>query len=154
MSEISLNTWSPSNDPTRIPEVRHNIRLIADACKTDLDGLAREAKSLDEKKKWVVREDLRLRKKVEEEADRKSSPDHIPCSFTYPHPVIARLQQVQLVSGEIHSKSKQLASDYEPSLESFDPLFQRLLDEFGREFVRYRLDEVVVAAIAPAVSFL
>ncbi len=71
MAEISLNSWSPSNDPTRIPEVRHNIRLITDACKSDFDGLAREAKSLDEKKKWVIREDARLRKNVEEEAERE-----------------------------------------------------------------------------------
>ncbi|KAF9047173.1 TFP11-domain-containing protein [Hymenopellis radicata] len=133
LAEISLNSWSPSNDPTRIPEVRHNIRLITDACKSDFDGLAREAKSLDEKKKWVIREDARLRKNVEEEAD-----------------LIARLQQVQLVSAEINTMSKELAGEYEPSLKSFDPLFERLL-EYEREFKRYRLDEIVVGAIAPVV---
>lgn len=71
LADISLNAWSPSNDPTRIPEVRHNIKLITDACKSDLDGLAREAKALQERKKFVVSEDARLRKKVEDEAERK-----------------------------------------------------------------------------------
>jgi tuftelin-interacting protein 11 len=71
LADVSLNSWAPSNDPTRIPEVRHNIRLITDACKSDLDGLAREAKVLTERKKWVVTEDARLRKKVEDEAERK-----------------------------------------------------------------------------------
>ena len=71
LADISLNAWSPSNDPTRIPEVRHNIKLITDACKSDLDGLAREAKALQERKKFIVLEDLRLRKKVEAEAERK-----------------------------------------------------------------------------------
>ena len=52
-----------------MPEVRHSLRLIADACKSDLDGLALEAKALEERKKWLVNEDLRLRKKVEEEAE-------------------------------------------------------------------------------------
>lgn len=68
MADLSLNAWAPSNDPTRIPEVRHNIRIIADTCKSDLDGLAREAKALEERKKWAVNEDSRLRRKLEEEA--------------------------------------------------------------------------------------
>ncbi|KAJ7625563.1 GC-rich sequence DNA-binding factor-like protein-domain-containing protein [Roridomyces roridus] len=134
LADVSLNTWSPSNDPTRIPEVRHNIRLIADACKNDLDGLAREAKALDERKKWIANEDARLRKKVEEEAD-----------------LIARLQQVQIVASEIDVKSKQLASEYEMSLEPFSPLFYKLVDQYSLEFEKYRLDEIVVAAIAPLV---
>ena len=71
LADISLNAWSPSNDPTRIPEVRHNVRLIADACKSDLDGLAREAKTLQERNKFVTVEDVRLRKKVNDEAQRK-----------------------------------------------------------------------------------
>jgi len=71
LADISLNSWSPSNDPTRIPEVRHNIRLIADACKSDLDGLAREAKALTERKSWITSEAARLWKKVDDEAERK-----------------------------------------------------------------------------------
>lgn len=75
LADVSLNSWSPSNDPTRIPEVRHNIRLIADVCKSDLDNLAREAKALAERKKWITTEDARLRKKVEDEAERKEASD-------------------------------------------------------------------------------
>ncbi|KAJ7203945.1 GC-rich sequence DNA-binding factor-like protein-domain-containing protein [Mycena haematopus] len=137
-----MNSWSPSNDLTRIPEVRHNIRLIAETCKTDLDGLAREAKALDERKKWVVHEEARLRKRVEEEAD---------CKSFFPIFLIARLQQVQIVAHEIDTKSKELASVYEASLEEFSPLVYKLVDQFSHEFERYRLDEIVVAAIAPLV---
>ena len=57
----------------RLPEIRHNLRLITESCKGDLDGLAREARALEERKKWVQQEDERLRKKVEEEAERKLS---------------------------------------------------------------------------------
>ncbi|KAK7056344.1 hypothetical protein VNI00_002898 [Paramarasmius palmivorus] len=134
LAEVSLNNWTPSIDPTRIPEIRHNVRLIAEACKTDLDGLAREAKSLEERKRFVTQEDLRLRKKVDEEAE-----------------LIARLQQVQLVASEIDSKAKEIGSLYEVSLEGFSPLFYKLMTEYEREFDKYRLDEVVVAAIAPLV---
>ncbi|KAK7049042.1 Tuftelin-interacting protein 11 [Favolaschia claudopus] len=134
LADISSNTWSPSNDRTRIPQVRHIIRLIADACKTDLDGLAREAKALDERKQWIVHEDARVRKKVQDGSD-----------------LIARLQQVQIVANEIDTKSKELASLYEVSLENFSPLSYKFVDQFSREFERYRLDEIVVAAIAPLV---
>jgi len=69
LAELSLASWTPSTDPTKIPEVRHNLRLITDACKGDLDGLAREAKTLEERKNWLVSEDIRLSKKVAEEAE-------------------------------------------------------------------------------------
>lgn len=58
-------------DPMRIPEVRHNLRLITEACKTDLDGLAKEAKAIADRKKWIHSEDPRLRRKVESEAERE-----------------------------------------------------------------------------------
>jgi tuftelin-interacting protein 11 len=78
LADVSSASWTPSTDPERIPEVRHNLHLIADVCKSDLDGLAREAKALEERKKWLVNEDLRLRKKVEEEAGCES----ISCFFS------------------------------------------------------------------------
>ena len=61
--------WTPTGDSMRIPEVRHNLRLIADACRVDLVGLAREAKALEDRRKWVEDEDPRLRRKVESEAE-------------------------------------------------------------------------------------
>lgn len=69
LSDISFNSWAPSNDPNRIPEVRHNIRLIADEAKADLDALAREARLLEHQKKQNLNEDTRLRKQVEVEAE-------------------------------------------------------------------------------------
>ena len=70
LADISLSSWTPSTDAMHIPEVRHNLCLIVDAAKGDLDGLAWEAKALEERKKWVRHEDARLRRKVEEEAER------------------------------------------------------------------------------------
>lgn len=71
LADVSLASWTPSTDPMRIPEVRHNLQLIAEACKTDLYGLAKEAKALADRKKWVQSEDPRLRRKVEDEAERE-----------------------------------------------------------------------------------
>lgn len=71
IADLSLASWTPTTEPMRLPELRHNLRLINEACKSDLDGLAREAKALGERKKWIHEEDLRLRKKVDEEAECK-----------------------------------------------------------------------------------
>jgi tuftelin-interacting protein 11 len=69
IADISTASWTPSTDPMRLPEVRHNLRLLVDVAKGDLNGLAREAKALKERKKWVEHEDDRLRKAVANEAE-------------------------------------------------------------------------------------
>ncbi|THH00608.1 hypothetical protein EW026_g1949 [Hermanssonia centrifuga] len=132
LADVSMASWTPTTDPMRLPELRHNLRLITETCKGDLDGLAREARTLEERKKWVRQEDERLRKKVQEEAE-----------------LIARLQQVNLVVDDISSQAKDMASMYESSLDAFSPNFEKLIGLYPNEFERYRLDEIVVAAISP-----
>jgi len=61
------------------------------------------------------------------------------------------MQQVRLVVDDIRTLSRQQASDYEASLEPFSSHFHKLLSQFPSEFNRYKLDEVVVASIAPIV---
>ena len=68
---MSLSSWTPTSDATRIPEVRHNLRLVVESTKGDLESLAREAKTLEARKKHLREEDARLRKKVKDEADRE-----------------------------------------------------------------------------------
>ncbi len=65
--------------------------------------------------------------------------------------VISRMQQAHLVIDEIQALSRQQAAVYEASLEPFSPHFDKLLSQFPSEFDKYRLDEVVVAAIVPIV---
>jgi tuftelin-interacting protein 11 len=62
------------------------------------------------------------------------------------------MQQINLVVDDINVQAKDLASVYEVSLDPFSPHFSKLLVQFPSEFDRYRLDEIVVAAIAPLVS--
>ena len=52
--------------------MRHNLRLIVETTTSDLVGLAREAKHVQQRKKKIQDEDQRLRKQIAEEADRKS----------------------------------------------------------------------------------
>ena len=74
LAEVSIASWTPSTDSTRIPEVRHNVRLIAEAAAGDLEGLAREAKEIQKRRLTVQGEEARLRKKINEEAERKLFP--------------------------------------------------------------------------------
>jgi tuftelin-interacting protein 11 len=62
------------------------------------------------------------------------------------------MQKINLVVNDINAQAKGLASVYELSLDPFSPHFSQLLTQFPTEFDRYRLDEIVVAAIAPLVS--
>ncbi|KAI0352110.1 TFP11-domain-containing protein [Trametes cingulata] len=134
LADVSMASWTPTTDPMRLPEIRHNLRLITESCRTDLDGLAREARALEERKRWIRAEDERLRRQVDEEAE-----------------LIARLQRVNIVVDEINTQSREAASTYEASLDPFTASFDKLLGQYAKEFDRYRLDEVVVAAIAPVV---
>jgi hypothetical protein len=65
---VSTASWIPSQEAERLPEIRHNLRLLVSSAKSDLDGLAREARILKQRKKWVRDEDVRLKKIVETEA--------------------------------------------------------------------------------------
>ena len=68
--------------------------------------------------------------------------------------VIARMQQMNIVVDEINVQAREASSMYEVSLECFSVAFDKLLGQHAKEFDRYRLDEVVVAAIAPVVCFM
>lgn len=74
IADVSVASWTPTSDATRIPEVRHNLRLVVESAKSDLEGLAREAKVLEARKRHLREEDVRLRRKIKDEADRERTP--------------------------------------------------------------------------------
>jgi tuftelin-interacting protein 11 len=65
--------------------------------------------------------------------------------------VIGRLQNINLVVDNIDKRVKSLTTTSD-SLEVFSDLFDELVNQFSKEFDKYRLDEVVVGAMAPTVS--
>jgi tuftelin-interacting protein 11 len=69
-----MASWTPSTDSTRLPEIRHNIRLITEATTRDLESLAREAKEIRKRRQTLQDEETRLKKKIDEEAERMSFP--------------------------------------------------------------------------------
>ncbi|KIR35065.1 tuftelin-interacting protein 11 [Cryptococcus deuterogattii MMRL2647] len=66
LSSLSLSTWTPSSDSTRLPELRHNLHLIVDAAKQDVSGLVKEGKKVHERRRWALREEEISRAKAEE----------------------------------------------------------------------------------------
>jgi tuftelin-interacting protein 11 len=143
----------------RLPELRHNLRMICDYVKNDLDALAREGASVKEKRSWLTREDQNLRHKVSEEAKSESgfvvTPPKEVIGLLESLPLlveIARLQRVHLLVDEVSSIAKTLSTSYEPSLEAFMKPFDQLMFEFAEEYKTYALDEVVVGALSPVVS--
>lgn len=64
--------------------------------------------------------------------------------------MILRLQCIHLVFDEMKVVS-QSTGDHEILLESFSPYIEKLIKEFAKEYDTYRLDEIVIAAIAPIV---
>jgi len=134
LAEVSNRaSWTPSTDPTRIPEIRHNIRLIVEMAASDVRGLAKEGKALQERKRYIVAEDTRLRKNVSNEAA-----------------LIERLQRVHLAVDDLAAVTKQLRGGGDDALAKLSPGIEKLVKEFSGEYERYGIDEVVVAALAPA----
>jgi tuftelin-interacting protein 11 len=134
LAEVSnMASWTPSTDPTRIPEIRHNVRLIVEIAASDVRGLAKEGKALKERKKYIGAEDTRLRKRVTDEAA-----------------LIERLQRVHLAVDELAAVTKQVHGGDNDALSKLSPGIEKLVKEFGTEDERYGIDEIMVAAIAPA----
>jgi tuftelin-interacting protein 11 len=146
LSQISSAgaSWTPSSESTRIPEIRHNLRLLVEMTQRDLQGLAREGKLVAEKKRQGKEEEKRTISRVKEEAD-----------------LIRRLEAVRIVCDELTKEARTLQhsgmdisdehiNENTPSpLQSLTPHVNRLLSDFAPEYDRYRLDELLVGAIAP-----
>ncbi len=152
MTELTTSPWGATNDPTRLPELRHNLRLIGDQAKGELDGLAAEAKVLQGRKKWVHDEDVRLRRVVRQEAERECQTFHkcdrlIVCSL-----VIERLQKMHIIADDLVSKANDQATSKATSLEHLSVPVMSLIQQYPDEYKTFHLDDIVVAAIAPVVS--
>lgn len=66
--------------------------------------------------------------------------------------VIQRLQKVHIIVDEITSTAKEVETMPNPTLQPFSLAVSNLLVDYSPEYEKYKLDEIVVAAIAPVVS--
>ena len=70
LSALSLSSWTPTGEAMQLPELRHNLRLIVDVAKGDVDALAKEGRSVNEKRRWAAREEEMAKQKVDEVTKR------------------------------------------------------------------------------------
>ncbi|KZT37727.1 TFP11-domain-containing protein [Sistotremastrum suecicum HHB10207 ss-3] len=134
LAELASVGWIPSQEPTHIPEVRHNMRLIANGCKSDLEKIAQEARLVDEAKKRLALEDKRLRDQADQEAE-----------------LISRLQALHLTVDELSEKARELEQLPVTTLDAFETVIEKLTTVNPKEYSSYHVDEIVVAALAPSI---
>lgn len=116
-----------------------------------MDSPERPKHSKIERNGWLPKiPDYAGRWKLRQNVSAKISRSRLP--RTENPLVIRRLQAVHLVVDDINARAKEIAqSDYEPTLDAFSAPIGKLLSEYSKEYDRYRLDEIVIAAIAPTV---
>lgn len=119
----------------QLPELRHNLRLIVDVAKGDVEALVKEGRSVHDRRRWAVREEELSRAKADNAQTR-----------------IARLQQIQRLVSEISQEASAQADMGGGSLDSLASDFENLLRDHKTEYRALKLDEVVVGAIAQVVS--
>nr|KIR84073.1 tuftelin-interacting protein 11 [Cryptococcus tetragattii IND107] len=130
LSSLSLSTWTPSSDSTRLPELRHNLHLIVDAAKQDVSGLVKEGKKVHERRRWALREEEISRAKAEEASTK-----------------ISRLKEIQEIVHTISNVTSQQTISSTPSLAPLSSSFELLLHKFQEEYQSLKLDDVIVGAI-------
>ncbi|PWN29916.1 TFP11-domain-containing protein [Jaminaea rosea] len=122
----------PTSDSMRLPELRHNLRLIAESSKNTLDGLAKEGTAILDKRRWLKRE--------QEESTRRS---------TKARQEIERLEKVLAVVKEIEAIGKKSMADASVGLADFDTAVAAIQSASKHGAQDMGLDEAVVGAIAP-----
>ncbi|CAO1621112.1 unnamed protein product [Sympodiomycopsis kandeliae] len=137
LSHALSNHPVPTSDTTQLPELRHNLRLIADNARSSLDALAKEGAGIVERRRWAKRE--------LEEASRRAKKEEEE---------IAKLQVVLALTQRIDAKGKQAITGEDVGLEeAFGDL---VIGKDGvqakhsrEEIAAYSLDEALVGAMAP-----
>ncbi len=132
-----------SADPTRLPELRHNLTLLTSTLSASLAHMAREGKDVQEKRKYLAQEEARVRAAVAKQEE-----------------ATARLERVLAAVGRVREIEREMVGlmtaggadelGAEVFLRPFSDEFDNLYVE--GEYQSMGLDEVVVGAIAPIVS--
>ncbi|KAJ3299916.1 hypothetical protein HK104_006067 [Borealophlyctis nickersoniae] len=145
LSDLSAISASQAIETTQhLPELRHNLRLIADLAQNDLMHVTRQIRIEAMRREGLERDLKRLEVGVADEATR-----------------IARLKEVNTLASEcaqivksfefecLSIGSNRVGTEALQSCNLFASPFTKLETEYFEEFVAYGMDEVVVASLAP-----
>ncbi|KAJ3169686.1 hypothetical protein HDU87_000567 [Geranomyces variabilis] len=126
----------------RLPELRNNVRLLADLAQQDLLHVGRQIRIEQTRQTQLRAQEDKVARQAEEEQAR-----------------VVRLTAVVEIANECQVFSQKFMHGVEDlSLETlsrtFAGPFHRLQAEYFVEYKQYRLDELVVAALAPVMKRL
>ncbi|GAA6003180.1 mRNA splicing protein SPP382 [Rhodotorula paludigena] len=139
-----------SADPTRLPELRHNLTLLCSTFSSTLRSLAREGAGVEQRRAYLASEEQRMRRVVEAQ-ERK---------LAQLRGIVQCVERVRELESEAVELCRALegqgdeAVKPEEVLGRFEDEFDRLLGEFAGEYEEMGLDEVVVGAITPVLRRL
>lgn len=140
LAELSLSAraateWTPTGEKMQLPELRHNLRLILESTKDDVQALVKEGQAVRMKREWAKRETLRLKNEEDIEAEK-----------------FRRLEAIQGVVAELATKLENIDQRAKDPLSSIAIDLHQLVDQYKSEYEEYDLDEVVIGAMVRAVS--
>lgn len=133
IANLSLSTWTPTSDKTQLPELRHNLRLILDSTKADVQALAKEGKGVNEKRNFAKREVEKMRRQAQEDEIKITNMETI-------------LLTIESVKSKIQTTDTKIQQE-QPLADLADD-FKTLIEDYRLEYDEYDLDDVVVGAIA------
>ncbi|CAG8488156.1 14243_t:CDS:10 [Gigaspora rosea] len=131
-SASQITSLTIPDSSTRLPELRHNLRLIVDMSKADLEHFTRERRIQNERTKALKRDVDRVTALIEDEAGR-----------------INRLNDVMSIVNECNRLLTLTISSNSPSLQLFMDPFEKLQTKYQDEYALYELDTAVIAIVAP-----
>ncbi|KAG9305078.1 hypothetical protein G9A89_007718 [Geosiphon pyriformis] len=129
------NSLAIPDSSNRLLELRHNLRLIVDMSKADLEHFVREQRIQRECTKALENEEFRVNNLVIEESQR-----------------IKRLSEISSIVRECGILLTSVLSEDKPSLQNFTGLFEKLQNEYQQEYTSYGLDAAIIAVITPIIK--
>lgn len=134
-----------SADPTRLPELRHNLTLLCSTLSSSLHALAKEGAGVEQRRAYLAKEESRVRQLVEAQERKISKMQGVlACVERVRTKEVEAMELLRTL--ELHAEEAVRAEDV---LSRFEDDFDLLLGEFAGEYEELGLDEVVVGAIAP-----
>ncbi|CAG8568173.1 3968_t:CDS:10 [Acaulospora colombiana] len=112
-SASQITSHSILDDSSRFPELRHNLRLIVDMSKSDLEHFTRERRIQNERKKSLEQEIVRFSTLVEKETTS-----------------ISRLGEIMAIIKDCNELLTVSLSSESPELRIFSDLFRKLQTEY------------------------
>ncbi|KAK4053442.1 hypothetical protein OIV83_001608 [Microbotryomycetes sp. JL201] len=131
-----------SADPTRLPELRHNLTLLTSTFSSTLNALAREGKGVEERRNHLLSEEQRIKSAV---AQQEQSISQLKGVMD----VISKIKQIGTEVGEFLTTLGAKEAGPKALLTPFNDHFDELLGRYPDEYKTMRLDDAVVGAIAP-----